>query len=77
VLLLNGELDPQDPPANVAGATQQMAASLAVTIPGQGHTVGHLSCLPGVVVAFIELGKLNSAATRSCAARVPVPPFQL
>lgn len=77
VLLLTGGDDPQDPPSSVAAAPQQMPNSLTVIVPSQGHTVGHLSCLPAVVVRFFDAGKPDAPGAQACAAKVPVPAFQL
>lgn len=51
VLLVLCEADPQDPPSNVADAPIDLLNSLTVVVPGHGHTVGHLGCMPSVVVA--------------------------
>jgi pimeloyl-ACP methyl ester carboxylesterase len=77
VLLLNGEADPQDPPSNVADAPLEMPNSLTVVVPGQGHTVAHLGCLPSIVAHFVATATPDRAAAEACAATVPVPPFQL
>lgn len=77
VLLLTGGDDPQDPPSNVANASLQMPSSTTLVVPSQGHTVGHLGCLPEVVVQFFDAGALDVAAAQACAARVPVPAFQV
>lgn len=78
VLLLNGSDDPQDPPANVAAAAQQMSNSLLVTAPGLGHTVGHIGCIPGVVMAFFDKGRaVASAAADTCTAKISPPEFVL
>jgi pimeloyl-ACP methyl ester carboxylesterase len=76
VLLLNGSEDPQDPPANVVDAPSELPNSLEVVAPGQGHTVGHLGCLPEVVAAFIEAGTVDGLAT-ACAGEMLPPPFDL
>jgi len=77
VLLLNGADDPQDPPSNVAAAPRQMPNSVSLSVSGQGHTVGHLACLPVVVVNLFDTSKVDLAIARACAQRVPVPAFQL
>jgi pimeloyl-ACP methyl ester carboxylesterase len=76
VLLLNGSEDPQDPPANVADAPTELPNSLEVVAPGQGHTVGHLGCLPDVVAAFLEAGTVEGLDT-ACVAEMVPPPFDL
>jgi pimeloyl-ACP methyl ester carboxylesterase len=76
VLLLNGSEDPQDPPANVADAATELPNSLEVVAPGQGHTVGHLGCLPAVVSAFVEAGTADGLDT-TCVAGLDPPSFML
>jgi len=77
VLLLNGENDPQDPPANVAEAQQQMPNSVRIVARAQGHTVGNLGCLPAVVVAYFDTGKVDQAVAKACAQSLPLVPFKL
>jgi pimeloyl-ACP methyl ester carboxylesterase len=74
-LLLNGSEDPQDPPGNMAGAMRQLPNSLLVVAPGQGHTVGHLGCLPDVVADFLAAGTVEGLDT-SCVAELRPPPFE-
>jgi pimeloyl-ACP methyl ester carboxylesterase len=73
VLLLTGEGDPQNPPSNVADAPVELPNSLSLVVPGQGHTVGHLGCMPSLVTAFVEAGTTKGLDV-SCVRRVPVPP---
>jgi pimeloyl-ACP methyl ester carboxylesterase len=75
VLLILGEADPQDPPSNVADAPTELPNSLTVVVPGQGHTVGHLGCMPSVVVAFINAGTVHDLDVSCAATGVPLPPF--
>jgi pimeloyl-ACP methyl ester carboxylesterase len=63
VLLLNSTEDPQDPPSNVADAPVELPNSLVVEVPGQGHGVGYLGCLPDVVAAFVEAGSAEGLDT--------------
>ncbi|HET9782567.1 MAG TPA: alpha/beta fold hydrolase [Candidatus Dormibacteraeota bacterium] len=77
ILLLNGTDDPQDPPANVAMAREQMPNSLSVTPSGLGHTVGHIGCLPRLVARFFDTGKTDAAAAQACLATMPPPSFRL
>lgn len=76
VLLLNGSDDPQDPPANVAGYDTLMPNSLLVVAPGQGHTVGHLGCLPKVVIRFFDSGRADPAFASKCTASMSPPDFR-
>lgn len=77
ILLLNGSDDPQDPPYNVAAARLQMPNSLLVIAPGQGHTVGHIGCMPAVVVDFFNRERTNPAAANACVASMKAPEFRL
>jgi pimeloyl-ACP methyl ester carboxylesterase len=56
-LLIVGDADPQDPPGNIADAAVDLPNSRTVIVPDQGHTVGHLGCMPAVIAAFIEAGR--------------------
>jgi pimeloyl-ACP methyl ester carboxylesterase len=73
VLLLNGTLDPQDPPANVADAAVELPNSLVIVAP-QAHTFGHIGCMPDVVAAFIATGTVEGLDT-TCVDGLPMPPF--
>jgi len=77
VLLLNGAADPQDPPSNVADARVEMPNSLVVSVPAQGHTVGHLWCLPTVVADFITNAQADADAAQRCTETIPLPPFKV
>jgi len=77
VLLLNGSDDPQDPPSNVAAAATEMPNSMLVVAPGQGHTVGHIGCLAGVVVDFFDKARSNAATANACVAKMQPPQFRL
>lgn len=76
VLWVVGEADPQDPPPNLAAIPGQMPNSRIVVVPGQGHTVGHLGCMPSVVGAVVAKGDATGLDV-SCIDRggVPVPTF--
>ena len=76
VLWVVGEADPQDPPANLAAVAGQMPNGRIVVVPGQGHTVGHLGCMPAILAAFIARGD-TAGLDASCIDRggVPVPAF--
>jgi len=79
VLALNGEEDPQDPPANMAGAKAFWPNSLELAVPDQGHQIDPElsgSCVISIVDSFIELGSVAHLGT-SCLAHVPSPVFPL
>ncbi len=77
VLLLNGNVDPQDPPSNVAAAQVDMPNSFELVVPGQGHVVGAYWCMPTVISDFITAGKVDAAAAHRCAESVPTPVFRV
>ena len=76
-LLTVGEADPQDPPGNVADAATDLPNSLTVVVPGQGHTVAGLGCLPDVVTRFIEAGTVDGLDTSCVGATVSPPSFRV
>jgi pimeloyl-ACP methyl ester carboxylesterase len=76
VLLVVGDADPQDPPANIADAPEELPNSLTVIVPGMGHTVGHLGCMPSIIDAFIEAGTTEGLDVSCVAGGVPPPPFR-
>ena len=76
VLLVVGEADPQDPPSNIADASAELPNSLTVIVPGMGHTVGHLGCMPSIIRAFVEAGAVDDLDVSCVASGVPVPTFR-
>jgi pimeloyl-ACP methyl ester carboxylesterase len=72
VLILTGEADPQDPPEHVAGAARELPKSLSIVVPGQGHTVGTIGCLPQIVADFFARGTTAGLDT-SCVAKMQPP----
>jgi pimeloyl-ACP methyl ester carboxylesterase len=76
MLLILGEADPQNPPANVAEAPSRFPNSRTVVVPGQAHTVGHLGCMPSIVESFIDAGTVEGLDVSCAATDVPVPPFR-
>lgn len=76
VLFVVGDADPQDPPENIADAQIDFPNSLTVVAAGQGHTVGHLGCMPTLIDAFIDAGSVDGLDV-SCVAAMSPPPFQL
>ena len=72
ILLLNGTLDPQDPPANVADAATELPNSLVI-VATQAHAFDHIGCMPDVVAAFIEAGIVKGLDT-TCVGELPTPP---
>ena len=58
VLILSGELDPVTPPSWGEVVAEGLTKHLQVIVPGAGHGVSHLGCVPKLIESFIE-----SAAT--------------
>jgi pimeloyl-ACP methyl ester carboxylesterase len=74
VLLVVGGNDPQDPLANVRGASAAMPNSRTVVVPHAGHGALQLGCLRTLANQFVERGTAVGLDTR-CAARYTPPPF--
>jgi pimeloyl-ACP methyl ester carboxylesterase len=74
ILLINGEADPQDPPANVADARERYPNSLGLVAPGQGHAYTGLPCQSAIVTDFIASGSTSGLKT-DCLAKVGLPAF--
>lgn len=76
VLLLNGEADPQDPPANVANAEKELTDSLRVTVPGQGHGVIQFEGMDKLAATFVNQGTTRGLDI-SFVKDILIPPFDL
>ncbi|HVM73126.1 MAG TPA: alpha/beta hydrolase, partial [Anaerolineales bacterium] len=76
VLLFNGELDPIDPPDNVALAKDIWPNSLSLTLPGQGHNVSGLaaSCVIQISRQFVQTGSTSNLNT-GCVQDIHAPAF--
>jgi pimeloyl-ACP methyl ester carboxylesterase len=74
VLMLNGDADPQDPPANMAGASELWPNSVQIVEPGQGHQISSWACSESIVAAFVEAGTAADLDT-ACIEFVAPPPF--
>ena len=77
LLFVVGEADPQDPPSNVADAPTHFPNSRTIVVPGHGHTVTHLGCMPAVVDAFIAAGSADGLDTSCVPEEMPIPPFRV
>jgi pimeloyl-ACP methyl ester carboxylesterase len=78
VLALNGENDPQDPPANMAGAADLWPNSRSLTVPGQGHDIDPASarCIVPLIESFIRRGSAAGLDT-SCLTQLVPTDFDL
>ena len=77
VLMINGTADPQDPPANMAGAQQIWPNSREVAEPWQSHSVdinAWMQCGATLVQAFVETANVKGPDT-GCLAQVRLPSF--
>ena len=77
VLMINGTADPQDPPANMAGAQQIWPNSLQIIEPGQSHSIdinAWNQCDGALVRTFVETASLTGLDA-GCLAQVAMPQF--
>jgi pimeloyl-ACP methyl ester carboxylesterase len=74
VLLVNGEVDPQDPPENVAGARQRYPNGLALIAPGQSHGYTGIACRATIMADFIAQGTV-AGLRAECLGQVELPAF--
>jgi hypothetical protein len=70
MLFINGEADPQDPPANVASAARTYPSSRTLTATGESHQFAGVACLAGVIDAFIA-DPSSPELPAACLARPP------
>jgi pimeloyl-ACP methyl ester carboxylesterase len=75
-LVLEGGADPKDPPQNAAGVSEAMPNSRVVLVPGGGHGVSTVGCVPVLLDRFLERGTVQGLDT-SCAKLTPWPAFRL
>jgi pimeloyl-ACP methyl ester carboxylesterase len=76
VLLLAGQADPQDPPANLVGWRRVFPNGRLVVVRGLAHGVIGYGCLRLVVAHFVARGTARGLDAR-CSRLVPLPPFEL
>lgn len=74
VLIVVGGNDPQDPLANVRGASRELPASRTIVVPHAGHGALELGCVARVAREFVERGSADGLDTR-CVTRYTPPPF--
>lgn len=73
-LLLSGEADPITPPSYAAEVAATLSNSQHLIVPGYGHGVLTIGCMPDIVAHFIDSGTVVGLDT-SCLAKVQPPPF--
>ncbi len=77
VLIVNGEVDPIDPPANMAGAEALWPNSAALVLPYQGHSISDrtaITCLWSIEDEFIQSGSAQGLHT-DCLKSIQPPAF--
>jgi pimeloyl-ACP methyl ester carboxylesterase len=75
-LLLSGQLDPVTPPSWGEQVAQALTPSRHVIVPGGGHGVSTLGCVPKLIAEFLDSLDLN-ALKLECVERLQRPPFFL
>jgi pimeloyl-ACP methyl ester carboxylesterase len=79
VLIINGDLDPIDPPENMAGADKLWPNSLSLISPYQGHAISDMNlirCWWSIQNNFIQTGSVEGLDT-SCLQILSPPKFVL
>jgi pimeloyl-ACP methyl ester carboxylesterase len=77
VLILNGEVDPIDPPENMAGAKALWPNSVSLVAHYQAHSISDMnaiSCWFSILNEFIQSGSVNGLDT-SCIQNIQPPAF--
>jgi pimeloyl-ACP methyl ester carboxylesterase len=77
VLILNGDVDPIDPPENMAGAKALWPNSRSLIVPYQSHSISDMnviSCWFSILNEFIQSGSAERLNT-SCMQSIQPPPF--
>jgi pimeloyl-ACP methyl ester carboxylesterase len=77
VLILNSEVDPIDPPDNVAGAKTLFPNSASLVLPYQGHSLSDYSvilCMWDIENEFIQNGSVQGLHT-GCLEKIQPPRF--
>jgi pimeloyl-ACP methyl ester carboxylesterase len=78
VLIWNGNLDPVDPPDNMAGAQELFPNSVSLVAPFQGHIFSGSNsiCFTSIIEQFIQTGSPQGLDT-SCLNEMTPPAFDL
>jgi pimeloyl-ACP methyl ester carboxylesterase len=74
-LLLAGGADPLDPVANLNGWRRAFTNARLVVVPGAGHGVMQVGCVPAVVAQFVSRGSAAGLDAR-CVDHVHLPTFE-
>lgn len=73
-LLLSGEADPITPPHYAGQVAAGLSNSRHLILPGYGHDVSLVGCIPTVITQFIAGGSLTNLDV-SCVDEITPPPF--
>ncbi|MEM6457520.1 MAG: alpha/beta hydrolase [Acidobacteriota bacterium] len=73
-LLLSGDLDPVTPPAMGEAMATHLPNSQHVIVPGAGHGVSGLGCVPRLMAEALEAGVVD-ALDATCVDGIQRPPF--
>jgi pimeloyl-ACP methyl ester carboxylesterase len=73
-LLLSGEADPITPPQYAEQVAAHLSNSRHIILPGYGHDVSLIGCMPAVITNFIADGSLTNLDV-SCVDEITPPPF--
>ena len=79
VLIINSDLDPIDPPENMAGARTLWSNSLSLVLPYHAHVLSDyetITCFWSIQNDFIESGSVKGLDT-SCLKRIQPPAFEV
>jgi pimeloyl-ACP methyl ester carboxylesterase len=74
VLILSGEADPVTPPEWGESVQKNLKNSKHIVVPGAGHGVSSLGCMPKIMKKFLEEASVASLDT-GCVSSQQRPPF--
>ena len=73
-LLLAGDADPLDPPANLRGWHRVFPDGRLIVVPGAGHGTIEYACVQKLIARFVDRGS-PAGLNPECARHVSLPPF--
>lgn len=73
-LMLSGELDPVTPPLYAEKLGAYLTDATHIILPGQGHSVSTVSCMPRLIARFVATAKTETLPV-SCAETLKPFPF--
>lgn len=75
VLLISGQFDPVTPPRYADEVAKSLPNSRALVLPGQGHSVIGIGCMPKLFAQFIETRDAKKLDAKCLERLQPLPPF--